>query len=163
MPGLSAAMRSARLLNPDFRDMLFALSDANADFLLVGAYAMSAHGNPRATGDIDLWVRPTAVNAAKVWQALLQFRAPMSQWNVKDFEDLDLVFQIGMPPNRIDLLTSIDGVEFEDAWQSRIVSTIEGRSIPVIGREALIRNKRASGRPKDLVDVQWLEAHPPQD
>lgn len=150
------------MLNPNFRDMLFALSDANADFLIVGAYAVSVHAVPRATGDIDIWIRSTAENAAKVWKALLVFRAPLTEWNVKDLEEPNLVFQIGIAPQRIDLLTSIDGVEFEDAWQNRIYVDFEGKRMPVIGHVDLLKNKRATGRPKDLVDIQILERHPPE-
>ena len=148
------------MLNPDYRDMLFALSDAEAEFLVVGAFAMSAHGVLRNTGDIDVWIRPTPGNALKVWKALLAFEAPMSQWSIDDFTNPDLVFQIGIRPNRIDLLTSIDGVLFDTAWANRSSMMVEGRSIPVIGREELIQNKRVTGRPKDAVDVDLLQRAP---
>lgn len=148
------------MLNPDFRDMLSALNDAGAEYLIVGAYAMSAHGVPRSTGDIDVWVNATLENAPRVWQALIQFGAPTSDWKVEDFKERDLVFQIGIAPFRIDLLTSIDGIEFAAAEKNRITVKIDGITIPVIGLDDLILNKRACGRPKDLVDVQLLLKRP---
>lgn len=145
-------------MNRNFVEMLSALSDAGAEFLLVGAHAMAAHGVPRATGDIDLWVRPTPENAQRVWRALVAFRAPLGGTRVEDFAQADLVFQMGVPPIRIDILTSIDGVEFETAWPRKIQHRVDELDVPVIGREDLIANKRAAARPKDLVDVRLLEA-----
>ncbi len=145
------------MLNNDFRDMLSALNDAGAEFLVIGAYALAAHGYPRATGDIDLWVRPTPENAERVWEALRAFRAPMSQVTKADFTEPDVVFQVGVAPRRIDLLTSISGVGFEDAWARRHTIEVDGLRLYALGREDLIVNKRASGRPKDLADLAWLE------
>jgi hypothetical protein len=144
-------------LNPNFRDMLCALYDENVEFLVVGAYALSAHGLPRATGDLDIWVRPTAENAGRIWRALDRFCAPLSKLRVEDFCDPDLVFQIGVAPYRIDLLTSITGVSFEEAWQARIFFQVDGRAIGVLSRDDLLRNKRSTARPKDLADAAWLE------
>ncbi|MEM8864701.1 MAG: nucleotidyltransferase [Planctomycetota bacterium] len=144
-------------MNPDFRDMLSALNDAKVDFLVVGAYALSAHGMPRATGDIDLWVRPSVDNAQRVWQSLEAFRAPMSKVDVSDFAKPDLIYQIGLAPNRIDLLTSIDGVEFGEAWESHVSHMFDGVKVKVLSLELLRRNKLASGRPKDLIDAQWID------
>jgi hypothetical protein len=149
------------MLNPDFRDMLSALSDENAEFLLVGAYAMAVHGYPRATGDMDIWIRPSAENAQRVWRALKQFKAPMRDLTVDDFNTPDIVFQIGVAPCRIDLLTSIDGVDFDDAWPHRKIIDIEGQRLAVIGRDELIRNKKACRRPKDQADALWLESEQP--
>lgn len=118
---------------------------------------MAAYELVRATGDFDIWVRPTKQNAERVWEALETFRAPRRKLRVEDFTTRDNVFQIGVEPDRIDLLTSIDGVEFEEAWGNRIIAQIDGASVPVIGRQELIKNKKASGRPKDLADVAWLE------
>jgi len=145
------------LLNPDFRDMLSALSAAEADYLVVGAYALAAHGFPRATGDIDLWVRPTKENAMRVWKALAAFGAPTSRITLEDFSTPDIVYQIGVAPRRIDILTSISGVEFEHAWEDRISVELDGLTVPVIGRLHLLANKRASGRPKDLADAEILD------
>lgn len=144
-------------MNRDFEEMLDALSEAGAEFLVVGAYAVAVHGRPRATGDLDLWVRPSAANAARVWQALVAFGAPLQDLTPADLARPDVVFQIGVPPSRIDLLTGISGVRFEEAWPRRVMVTVEGRAMPVLGRDDLIRNKRATGRPRDLADLAELE------
>jgi hypothetical protein len=146
------------LLNTDFKDMLSALCEAEAEYLVIGAYALAAHGFPRATGDLDLWVRPTQENAQRVWKALVKFGAPMSKLSVGDFSTPDIVYQIGVAPRRIDLLTSISGVEFDRAWGDRISVEIDGLTLPVLGRNDLIANKRAAGRPKDLLDAETLDA-----
>jgi hypothetical protein len=146
------------LLNPNFKDMLVALNDAEADYLVVGAYAMAAHGCPRSTGDIDFWVRPTPENASRVWNALASFGAPMEEIAVEDFSTPGVVFQIGIAPQRVDVMTSVSGVEFEDAWPNRIVADLDGLRADVIGREQLLQNKIASGRPKDIVDVNILRS-----
>ena len=145
-------------MNPDFRDMLSALCEEHAEFLLVGAYALAAHGRPRATGDMDIWIRRSDENARRVWQALERFGAPRSKLTIEDLKTPDLVLQIGVAPRRIDILTSIDGVEFDDAWPARRETEVEGLRFPVIGREHLLANKRALGRPQDLADVAWLES-----
>ena len=144
-------------MNRDFSEMLAALSAAGADYLLVGAHALAAHGVVRATGDLDVWIRPTPENASKVWRALVAFGAPLQQLSEQDLTTPDVVFQIGVVPYRIDLLTSIDGVPFEEAWQRRMRVRVEGQEIPLIGREDLLRNKRATGRLRDLADVEELE------
>ena len=144
-------------MNRDFSEMLAALSAAGADYLLVGAHALAAHGVVRATGDLDVWIRPTPENASKVWRALVAFGAPLQQLSEQDLTTPDVVFQIGVVPYRIDLLTSIDGVPFEEAWQRRMRVRVEGQEIPLIGREDFLRNKRATGRLRDLADVEELE------
>ncbi len=145
------------MLNADYRDMLSAFASAGVDYLLVGAYALAAHGHPRATGDIDLWVRPSRVNAERVMQALESFGAPLSEIQREDFERPAVVFQIGVTPQRIDILTSVDGVAFDAAWADRLELTVEGIAVPVIGRAHLIENKRATGRTQDLADLERLE------
>lgn len=107
-------------MNETHRDVLRALSAENCEFLVVGAYALSSHGYTRSTGDIDILVRPTAENASRVWQALVRFGAPLARITADDFTKLDVVFQMGLPPNRIDLLTEISGVSFDEAWDSRV-------------------------------------------
>lgn len=146
-------------LNEDFLDMVQALTEENVDFMVVGAHALAAHGVPRATGDLDLWVRPSADNAARVLRALHAFGAPVEAHGVTqmDFEQPGKVYQIGLPPRRIDLLTQITGVTFEEAWQSKLIALFGGRPIAFLGRDALLRNKRATARDKDLVDVRLLE------
>ena len=138
--------------------MLVALNEAEADYLVVGAYAMAAHGCPRSTGDIDFWVRPTPDNAARVWNALASFGAPMAEIAVEDFSTPGIVFQIGIAPQRIDVMTSISGVDFDDAWPDRLVADLDGLRADVIGREQLLQNKVASGRPKDVVDADILRS-----
>ncbi len=145
-------------MNRDFVEMLSALAAAGADYLIVGAHAMAAHGRPRATGDIDVWVRPTPDNAQRVWQALVAFGAPLSDLSQQDLVDADMVFQMGVAPCRIDVMTSVDGLTFEGAWKNRITVEIEDLGVPVLGRADLLINKRAAGRPKDLADVVWLES-----
>jgi hypothetical protein len=148
------------LLNPDFRDILCALSAEQAEFLVIGSYAVAVYGKARATEDLDIWVRPSIENSRRVMEALLRFGAPTSTLNEKDFQLYDVVFQMGNPPWRIDLLTSIDGVTFEEAWPKRQQWIVEELAIPVISREHLIANKRATGRAKDLADVEQLESKP---
>lgn len=153
-------MSDESALNDDFRDMLAALAEAQVEFIVVGAHAMAVHGVPRATGDIDLFVRPTNANAVRVLRALHSFGAPVASLAAEDFAKEDVVYQIGLPPRRIDLLTSISGVSFEEAWASRVTLEIDGREVAFLGKAALLHNKRASGRDKDLVDARLLESAP---
>jgi len=146
-------------VNDDFRDLLHALLDAGARFLVVGAHAMAVHGVPRATGDLDVWVLPDPPNAERVWQALLSFGAPVDglELSREDFESPGTVVQIGLPPRRIDLLTDVSGLEFEAAWANRTTHRVGDREIPFLGRRDLVHNKRAVGRAKDLADLEILE------
>lgn len=144
-------------MSPDYRGILSAFTEAGVDYLVVGAYSLAAHGMPRATGHIDLWVRPTSENAARVYDALGRFGAPLDQITVDDLSTPGTVSQIGVAPCRIDILTRIEAVEFDEAWHSRLTTEIDGQSIAVLGREHFIRNKRALGRPRDLADIAWLE------
>jgi hypothetical protein len=141
-----------------FAEMLSALSEAGAEFIVGGAHARAAHGIVRATGDLDIWVRPTASNAARVWQALLRFGAPLEQLSPDELAAEDLVLQIGVAPHRIDVLTSITGVTFDEAWPRRLEVPVAGLRVPVLDRELLVRNKTAIGRPRDLADVSELRA-----
>jgi hypothetical protein len=143
-------------MNRDFIDMLSALCEAGVEFLIVGAHALAAHGVPRATGDLDIWIRATPENAARVLEALAKFGAPVLDLTIEDLSKADTVFQIGLPPSRIDILSGISGVTFDDAWPRRIDVTIEALVIPVIGRDDFIKNKKATGRPKDLSDLTLL-------
>lgn len=128
-------------------------------FLVVGAQAVAAHGVPRATGDMDIWLDPKPANAEAVWHALLAFGAPLEAFDlsINDFAAPGRVIQIGVPPRRIDLMTTIDGVEFDAAWQNRFVTRIADCAVPFLARQDLLRNKRAAGRPKDLLDIDLLE------
>jgi hypothetical protein len=144
-------------VNRDFAEILSELSAAGADFLVVGAHALAVHGVPRATGDLDIWVRPTVDNADLVMNALRRFGAPLFDLTRDDLTRPDTVFQIGLPPMRVDILSGISGVDFADAWDRRIVVTIEGQDVPVLSREDFVANKRAAGRAKDLLDLSLLE------
>jgi hypothetical protein len=143
-------------MSRDFVEMLAALSAAGARFLIVGAHALAAHGTPRATGDLDIWIQATPENAARVLQALKTFGAALFDLSVDDLSRPDTVFQIGLPPSRIDVLTSISGVDFDDAWPRRLEISVGDLAVPVIGRSDFIANKKASGRPKDLLDIELL-------
>ena len=145
-------------MNRDYSDMLSALNAEGVEYLLVGGHALAAHGLPRATRDIDLWVRPTVANAARVLRALARFGAPPGDLTSEDLARKGTVYQVGVAPQRIDILTMIDGVEFDEAWAGRTAIRIGDLNVPVIGRNALLQNKRASGRPQDLADVAHLEA-----
>lgn len=143
---------------PDFRDVLQHLIAAGVRFLVVGAHALSAHGVPRATVDLDIWVRPDSKNAQLVFEALARFGAPLDALGVttSDFTSPDNVAQFGLPPFRIDIMTSISGVTFDAAWEERVEGKIEGVLVPIIGLQAFVQNKRASGRKKDLADIESL-------
>ena len=137
--------------------MVKAMLDEGVEFMLVGGYAVLFHGYPRTTFDIDLWVRPSPDNAPKVLAALHRFGAPLQDVTASDFDHPDMVYQIGVPPCRIDILTRIDGVAWEEAEGNAILGNVDGLPLKVIGLAELIRNKRASGRTKDAADADALE------
>jgi hypothetical protein len=145
------------MLNPDFKDMLSCLKDEKVNFIIVGAYALAAHGFPRATGDIDIWVRSDSDNAKRVVRALVKFGAPVSDLSEHDFTATDRIVQIGVEPCRIDLLTGIDGVDFDAAWQRKVSISIGELEINVLSKADLLRNKLATDRDKDRGDIVWLE------
>jgi hypothetical protein len=149
-------------LNDDFRDLLAALLSVHARFLVVGAHAMAVHGVPRATGDLDVWIDRDPANAEKVWAALVQFGAPLEAlgFSRSDLTAPGSVVQIGVPPRRIDLLTEITGVEFGNAWPGRATHPVGELSVPFLGREELLANKRATGRQRDLADLEALGEKP---
>ena len=144
--------------NPDFKDLFAALSGQSAEFIVVGAHAVMLHTEPRYTKDLDVWVRPSPENAVRVRRALEAFGAPLADLTDADLATPGVVFQIGVAPNRIDIITKIDGVEFEGAWQRRLPSTYAGVPISMLSLDDLITNKRASGRPQDLLDLDKLIA-----
>lgn len=145
-------------MNRDFRDLLAAFLEAGVRFIVVGAHAMAVHGVPRATGDLDVWIASDPDNADRAWSALVAFGAPLVAMGVTraDFGRPDQVVQVGLPPRRIDILTAISGVAFADAWPDRVTHETAGLHVPFLGRSALVRNKRASGRAKDLADLEAL-------
>lgn len=138
--------------------MLQSLEANDVKFLLVGAYALGAYGYPRATGDIDIWVLAEQDNSQRVYQALKKFGAPLAQIDERTFTKQGIIFQIGVAPRRIDIITHIDGVDFSAAWQNRQVIDIDGIPIPFISRQDLIKNKLSTGREKDRLDAQQLQS-----
>jgi len=149
-------------VNEDFRDLLAAFLAVEARFLVVGAHALAVHGVVRATGDLDIWVATDPANAARVWGALLRFGPPLASLgvNVGDLLQPSQVIQIGLPPRRIDILTSITGVDFEDAWIGKVSHDVGGLTVPFLGRAELVRNKRATGRTRDRADLEALGEAP---
>lgn len=144
-------------MNPDFVDLLRAFNAAEVRFLVVGAYALALHGRPRATGDLDLWIDATPDNAGRVMQALAAFGAPLTEVTTEDFSREGVVFQIGVPPGRINILTQLTGLTFSDAWPDRLRRPFGDVEVDFIGRQAFLRNKRALGRPKDVGDIEGME------
>ena len=139
-------------------DVVASLNASRARYLVVGAYAMAAHGVPRATGDLDVWVEPSEENGPRVFEALARFGAPLQALGItlRDLMAPGVVCQIGLPPRRIDVTTVIDGVGFAEAWAGRLEGALGRVRLSYIGREALIRNKEAVARAKDLADLELL-------
>ncbi len=146
------------MLNADYKDMLQALADEKVEFLLIGAYALAAHGYPRATMDIDIWVIPSPANAEAVLRAIQRFGAPLHDLSKQDLEQDGTVFQIGVAPRRIDIITSASGIRFEETFARSLRVDIDGLELHIPSIDDLISNKRATGRTKDLADVEALEA-----
>ena len=145
-------------MNDDFLDLLSALLAANVRFLVIGAYAVGVHGRPRATKDIDVWIEASRDNAQRVMAALRAFGAPLGDLTESDLETPGTGFKMGIPPRRIDVLTKIEGLTFEQAWPNRLSASFSETVVcPVIGLDDLITNKRAAARPQDLADVAALE------
>ncbi len=146
----------------DFRDVLAELVRAGARFLVVGAHALGVHGVPRATVDLDIWVDASPENAKRVWAALAAFGAPLETLQIRedDFTRPDMVAQLGLPPFRIDILTGVSGLSFDQAYGERVEDRFADVPVPFLGRASLIRNKRATGRLKDLADIESLGESP---
>jgi hypothetical protein len=149
------------MVNPDFRDLFAALNEAGARYLVVGAHAIAFYAEPRFTKDLDVWVEASEDNAPRIMAALGAFGAPLAQVTERDFSVPEVTLQIGVAPNRIDITTRIDGVRFEDAWPSRTETRFGDQPIWLIGRAHLVANKRAAGRPQDLLDLATLARHDP--
>jgi hypothetical protein len=143
--------------NQDFKDLFALFNEENVEYLVVGAHAVIFYSEPRYTKDLDIWINPSHKNALKVLAALTKFGAPLSGVSEKDFSDPDMVFQIGIAPNRIDILMGITGVEFRTAAQRKTLSSYDGIEIPIISKQDLILSKKAIGRPQDKLDVDRLE------
>ena len=143
-------------MNPDFVDLLRAFVAADVRFLIVGAYALALHGRPRATGDLDVWIEATPENAARVMHALAAFGAPLGDISIEDFSREGVTYQIGVTPGRIDILSELTGLTFAEAWPDRMRRAFGEIEVDFIGRAAFIRNKRATGRAKDLGDIEGM-------
>ncbi|MFH1379969.1 MAG: hypothetical protein ABII23_06800 [bacterium] len=137
--------------------MLQILLNHEVKFLIIGAYAMGAYGYPRATGDFDIWVETSLENSIKIHKSLGEFGAPTSEITDKTFAEKGIIFQIGVAPRRIDIITHIDGVNFQEAYISRENIEIEQLNLPFISKENLIKNKQSTGRKKDILDVEYLK------
>jgi hypothetical protein len=154
------------MLNEDYRDMLRTLSEEKVRFLLVGAYAVAAHGYPRATMDMDIWVMPSRQNADAVFRALQRFGAPVDHLTKEDLQTEGVIFQIGVAPRRIDIMTTASGLRFEETFDRSISLEVEGIEFHIPSLDDLVTNKKASGRTRDLADVEALDClkdpKPPQ-
>lgn len=143
-------------MNQDFLDLLRAFAAHDVRCLIVGAYALAVHGRPRATADLDVWVDATPENARKVMAALIEFGAPLADVTAQDFSAPGIVLQLGLAPYRIDILTQLSGLTFAEAWPTRLRAPFGELVVDYVGRDAFIRNKRATGRAKDLGDIEGL-------
>lgn len=146
------------MLNKDFKEFVELLNSIGVEYLIVGGYALAAHGHPRYTGDLDIWIRTTEGNIDRLLDALARFGFGSLGLTRKDFLEPGTIVQLGYPPARIDLLTAIDGVEFGACHARRVVMTIAGVDLPIIGLDEFRANKRASGRAKDLADLESLDS-----
>ena len=144
-------------MSRDFRDLLAEFNAHGVEYLVVGAHALAAHGHVRATKDLDVWVRPDPANAKRVLVALRSFGAPLHDLSASDLSTPGVVFQIGVPPLRIDVLTAIDGVTFDEAWPARMPAAFADVPVSVLSKRHTIQNKRAAGRTQDLADIERLE------
>lgn len=144
--------------NSDFKDLLRGFNAAGVEYLIVGAHAVMIYTEPRYTKDIDIWVRRSPANAERVFRALAEFGAPLRDATPSDFTNPDVVFQIGVAPNRIDVMMDVEGVTFDEAWSNKTESSYDGVPVHFLGKAELIRAKRASARPQDLLDLEWLAA-----
>lgn len=142
--------------NPDFKDLFSIFNEEKVEYLVAGAHAVIYFSEPRYTKDLDIWVNPTAKNAKRVFAALARFGAPLLEISADDFCDKEMIYQIGIEPNRIDILMGIAGVEFSPAWTDRVESTYDGIPIHIMGKENLRKAKKASARPQDLLDLEKL-------
>jgi hypothetical protein len=144
-------------LHPDFKEFIRLLNDCSVRYLVVGGYAVALHGHPRYTKDLDVWVEPDPVNIDRILDALKAFGFGSLELDADDFLEPDTVIQLGRPPQRIDLLTELDGVVFDESYATRQEVAIEDISVSFIGLDQLRKNKKASGRHQDLADVEHLQ------
>jgi hypothetical protein len=145
-------------MNQDFRDLLAEFNAHGVEYIVEGAHALAAHGRVRATKDLDVWIRPSPDNAKRALEALAAFGAPLNDLSESDLAVPGTIFQIGVAPIRIDIITMIDGVDFASAWPARLLVPFADQVVNVLSRGDLIRNKKAAGREQDILDVKWLES-----
>jgi hypothetical protein len=150
-------MSGSTALNQDFKEFIGSLNDNGVRYLVVGGYAVALHGYPRYTKDIDIWVEMTSENATRVIKALNQFGFGSLDLKEADFTVPDQIIQLGYPPRRIDILTTLPGVEFSDCYATRVTTSMEGVPVNFIDFENLKKNKKATGRHQDLADLEALE------
>lgn len=143
-------------LAPDFNEFLELLNAHHVEYAIVGGYALAFHGAPRYTGDLDVLVRPTPDNARRVLAVIRAFGFPTESIPIERLVDPRCLIEMGMPPVQLHLMTAIDGVTWEQVWDGHDITVVAGREIPFIGRQALLDNKRAAGRAKDLADIEAL-------
>jgi len=146
------------LINQDFKDLFKAFNEFRVRYLVVGAYAVIFYAEPRYTKDLDIWVEPVMENSRRLWKALASFGAPLEGVTHEDFCNPELIYQIGVAPNRIDIMMGIPGVDFSSAWERRVKSTYGGEPIFIMHIDDLIRAKKAMGRDQDNLDIKALEA-----
>lgn len=155
MPTRSASKRKTMRLSPDHIALLSAFNEHNVQYLVIGGYAVGFHSEPRSTKDLDVFVRSNEENSVAVFRALASFGAPLSGLTPADFRDGTSYFQMGFPPEQVDVLQTIAGVNFDESWESRTEVLLNGKiRVPVISADKLIANKLAAGRPRDLLDVE---------
>lgn len=145
--------------SPDFKELLRAFNEKKAEYLIVGGYAVMKYTEPRFTKDLDVWIRNSPENAAKVYDALAEFGAPLQKDGLapEDFTSEDMTYQIGVAPVRIDVLTRISGIQFAEAWQNRVASIFFGLPVHFISLRDLIVNKKATGRSSDLEQLELFQ------
>lgn len=148
-------------LEPDFEDFIVLLNKFSVEYLVVGGYAMAFHGRPRYTGDLDIWIKISESNANKMMIVLKEFGFGSLPFIKDDFLKENLVNQIGYPPLRRDILTSIDGITFQEAYVHKKTLLLDSLEVQFIGINELIQNKKASGRKQDLADIEKLEENDP--
>ncbi len=146
------------MLSQDFKEFVELLIKNDVAYMIVGGYAVGVHGHPRYTGDLDIWLNPTQHNAKKIFKCVCEFGFGSLGLNESDFIKEGNIIQLGYPPLRIDLLTSIDGVVFEDCFENRKMVEIDDLVINFIGYQDLLQNKRSSGRPRDIDDIEHLQS-----
>ena len=144
-------------VNRDFKELFSTLNAFHVRFLVVGAHAVIHYTEPRYTKDLDIWVEPTVRNAKATWNALAKFGAPLRDVTPADFANAEIIYQVGIEPNRVDIMPGIPGVRFKSAWQNAVETTYGGEPIRIIGLKDLLRAKKAAARPQDLLDIAALE------